>query len=137
MARDARNLIPHRFFGPGALALDDGARAALRGGDAAAVAAAPAVEALASDILERVAAARPARPAAESFTKVALLRLDALWAEHLLNMNYLKENVQLRTLQQTDPFQEYQREGYDLFQALQTRVRADAVFSMIQMARAG
>ena len=128
-------MIPHRFFGPGALALDDGARAALKSSDADALAAVPAVAALAGDILERVGVARPMRPAAESFTKVALLRLDALWAEHLLNMNYLKENVQLRTLQQTDPFQEYQREGYDLFQALQTRVRADAVFSMVQMAR--
>lgn len=123
-----------QFFGPG-LALDEPARAALQQKDAAALAAAPAVAALASDLLARVAAARPARPAAESFTKVALLRLDGLWAEHLLNMNYLKENVQLRTLQQTDPFQEYQREGYDLFQALQTRIRADAVYSMVQMAR--
>ena len=75
------------------------------------------------------------RPAAESFTKVALLRLDALWAEHLLNMNYLKENVQLRTLQQTDPFQEYQREGFDLFTALQTKIKADTVFSLVQIAK--
>jgi preprotein translocase subunit SecA len=123
-----------QFFGK-APALDASASKALRDGDADALAAAPAVAALAGDILERVGVARPMRPAAESFTKVALLRLDALWAEHLLNMNSLKENVQLRTLQQTDPFQEYQREGYDLFQALQTRVRADAVFSMVQMAR--
>ena len=123
-----------QFFGPG-FTLDAGARAALKSSDADALAAAPAVAALAGDILERVGVARPMRPAAESFTKVALLRLDALWAEHLLNMNYLKENVQLRTLQQTDPFQEYQREGYDLFQALQTRVRADAVYSMVSMAR--
>ena len=125
-----------QFFGK-APALDASASKALRDGDADALAAAPAVAALAGDILERVGVARPMRPAAESFTKVALLRLDALWAEHLLNMNYLKENVQLRTLQQTDPFQEYQREGYDLFQALQTRVRADAVYSMVSMARAG
>ena len=39
----------------------------------------------------------------ESFTKLALIRLDKLWADHLLNMNYLKESVQLRTLQLPGP----------------------------------
>ena len=50
-------------------------------------------------------------------------------------MNYLKESVQLRTLQQTDPYQEYQREGFDLFTALQTKIKADTVFSLVQIAK--
>ena len=85
--------------------------------------------------LARVAVARPARPPAESFTKLALIRLDALWAEHLLNMSYLKESVQLRGLQQTDPYQEYAREGRDLFTALQTKIKADTVYSFFQLAK--
>merc|ERR1719152_1014713 len=56
-----------QFFGK-APALDAGARTALKNSDADALAAA-----LAGDILERVGVARPMRPAAESFTKVALL----------------------------------------------------------------
>ncbi|EGB07340.1 hypothetical protein AURANDRAFT_59127 [Aureococcus anophagefferens] len=123
------------FFGPGALRLDADALAALGEGEATKVAALPAVAACVDGLLDAVAEKRPARPPTESFTKLALIRLDKLWADHLLNMNYLKESVQLRTLQQTDPFQEYQREGFELFTALQTKIKADTIYSLLQIAK--
>ncbi|KAH8051069.1 ATPase-coupled protein transmembrane transporter [Aureococcus anophagefferens] len=58
----------------------------------------------------------------ESFTKLALIRLDKLWADHLLNMNYA-ESVQLRTLQQTDPFQGTSAGGL----RAQTKIKADTI----------
>jgi len=122
-----------QFFGPAAPLLDADARTKLD--DVDALAEAPTVRAAADAILAGVGKNRPARPAAQSFTKIALIRLDALWADHLLNMNYLKESVQLRSLEQVDPFQEFQREGFELFMALQTKIKADAVYSMVQMAR--
>ena len=123
------------FFGPGALRLDADALAVLGEGEATKVAALPAVAACVDGLLDAVAEKRPARPPTESFTKLALIRLDKLWADHLLNMNYLKESVQLRTLQQTDPFQEYQREGFELFTALQTKIKADTIYSLLQIAK--
>mmetsp|Transcript_5597 Transcript_5597/g.16480 ORF Transcript_5597/g.16480 Transcript_5597/m.16480 type:complete len:950 (+) Transcript_5597:78-2927(+) len=134
---DARRLLEERlgqFFGA-ALVLDDEAREALGSGDVAALANGKAVRSCVKNLLEAVAVTRPARPATESFGKLALLRLDALWAEHLLNMNYLKENVQLRSIGQTDPFQEFQREGFELFTSLQTKIKADSVYSMLQAAK--
>ena len=124
-----------QFFGAGALPLDANARSALASADARTVAALPQLAAAVEALLANVAKNRPARPPNESFTKLALIRLDKLWADHLLNMNYLKESVQLRTLQQTDPYQEYQREGFDLFTALQTKIKADTVFSLVQIAK--
>ena len=123
------------FFGPGTVALDDAARAAFDDADATALAAHPAVARVVDAAFDAVAANRPVRPPSESFTKLALIRLDALWAEHLLNMSYLKESVQLRTLQQTDPYQEYQREGFELFTSLQTKIKADTIYSLLQLAK--
>ncbi|KAH8075243.1 ATPase-coupled protein transmembrane transporter [Aureococcus anophagefferens] len=134
---DADALLAARldaFFGPGALRLDADALAVLGEGEATKVAALPAVAACVDGLLDAVAEKRPAGPPTESFTKLALIRLDKLWADHLLNMNYLKESVQLRTLQQTDPFQEYQREGFELLTALQTKIKADTIDSLLQIA---
>ena len=43
--------------------------------------------------------------------------------------------VQLRSIGQTDPFQEFQREGFELFTSLQTKIKADSVYSMLQAAK--
>ncbi|KAH8084431.1 ATPase-coupled protein transmembrane transporter [Aureococcus anophagefferens] len=123
---------PRRFFGPGALRLDADALAALGEGEATKVAALPAVAACVDGLLDAVAEKRPARPPTESFTKLALIRLDKLWADHLLNMNYLQESVQLRTLQQTDPFQG--TSAGPAFSA-QTKIKADTIYSLLQIAK--
>ncbi len=45
-----------------------------------------------------------------------LQTLDALWKDHLLNMDHLKEGIGLRGYGQKNPLQEYQKEGFDLFE---------------------
>ncbi|WP_082093422.1 preprotein translocase subunit SecA [Demequina sediminicola] len=50
--------------------------------------------------------------------QVVLQVLDAKWREHLYEMDYLKEGIGLRSMGQRDPLTEYQREGYQLFQAM-------------------
>ena len=59
--------------------------------------------------------------------RVVLSVLDRKWREHLYEMDYLREGIGLRGYGQRDPLVEYQREGYDMFNAMmdghQGRVR--------------
>lgn len=49
--------------------------------------------------------------------KIILLRtIDYWWREHLYDMDYLKEGINLRAYGQKDPLVEYKIEGYRLFQ---------------------
>jgi preprotein translocase subunit SecA len=56
-----------------------------------------------------------------------LQTLDGLWREHLLAMDHLKEGIGLRGYGQKNPLQEYQKEGYDLFEDLVRRMESDVV----------
>ncbi len=56
-----------------------------------------------------------------------LQTLDAMWREHLLAMDHLKEGIGLRGYGQKNPLQEYQKEGYDLFEDMIRRMESDIV----------
>jgi preprotein translocase subunit SecA len=58
---------------------------------------------------------------------IYLQTLDNLWREHLLNMDHLKEGIGLRGYAQKNPLQEYQKEGYDLFEDMVRRLESDVV----------
>ena len=47
--------------------------------------------------------------------QVMLSVLDNKWREHLYDMDYLEEGINLRAFAGTDPLVAYQAEGYDLF----------------------
>jgi preprotein translocase subunit SecA len=59
--------------------------------------------------------------------KVVLSVLDRKWREHLYEMDYLQEGIGLRAMAQRDPLVEYQREGYDLFMAMQEAIKEETV----------
>ncbi|MCM3661009.1 preprotein translocase subunit SecA [Georgenia satyanarayanai] len=59
--------------------------------------------------------------------RVVLSVLDRKWREHLYEMDYLKEGIGLRAMGQRDPLVEYQREGYQLFQAMNEAIKEEAV----------
>ncbi|MEW6719439.1 MAG: preprotein translocase subunit SecA [Thermodesulfobacteriota bacterium] len=62
------------------------------------------------------------------FEKMFLLStVDALWKDHLLSMDHLKEGIGLRGYGQKDPLKEYQREGFDMFSDLVDRVKEEAL----------
>jgi preprotein translocase subunit SecA len=56
-----------------------------------------------------------------------LSTVDALWKDHLLSMDHLKEGIGLRGYGQKDPLKEYQREGFDLFSDLIGRVKEESL----------
>ena len=47
--------------------------------------------------------------------QVMLRIIDQRWREHLYEMDYLQEGINLRAMGQKDPLVEWQREGYSMF----------------------
>ncbi len=77
-------------------------------------------------------------PVLRHLEKVILLQtMDALWKDHLLSMDHLKEAVGLRGYAQKNPLQEYQKEGFALFEQLHDRMRIEVVEKLftVQIAR--
>jgi len=67
-------------------------------------------------------------PVMRQLEKFVLLQtIDQLWKEHLLNMDHLKEGIGLRGYAQKNPLQEYQKEGFSMFEEMIDRIHADAV----------
>ena len=59
--------------------------------------------------------------------RVILSVLDRKWREHLYEMDYLRDGIGLRAMAQRDPLIEYQREGYDLFNAMMDAIKEETV----------
>jgi len=58
---------------------------------------------------------------------VLLQTVDRKWIDHLHNMDALREGIGLRAYAQVSPLIEYQREGYDMFQATLAAIQEDTV----------
>ena len=56
--------------------------------------------------------------------RVVMSVLDRKWREHLYEMDYLQEGIGLRAMAQRDPLVEYQREGFQLFEAMMDGIKA-------------
>ncbi|HUJ79698.1 MAG TPA: preprotein translocase subunit SecA [Nitrospiria bacterium] len=66
--------------------------------------------------------------------RVVMLRvMDALWKDHLLSMDYLKEGIGLRGYGQRDPLVEYKREGFDLFADMMGRVQSEVIGNLMRV----
>lgn len=59
--------------------------------------------------------------------QVLLSVLDRKWREHLYEMDYLREGIGLRAYSQRDPLVEYQREGFDMFNAMMDGIAEETV----------
>ncbi len=59
--------------------------------------------------------------------QVMLQIIDQKWREHLYEMDYLQEGINLRAMGQKDPLVEWQREGFEMFGAMMQAVATDFV----------
>ena len=67
-------------------------------------------------------------PVMRHLEKVVMLQtIDSLWKDHLLAMDHLKEGIGLRGYAQKNPLQEYQKEGFTMFEALMGAMQLDVV----------
>ncbi len=55
--------------------------------------------------------------------QVMLSMIDQHWREHLYEMDYLREGINLRAMGQKDPLAEWQREGFDMFEAMMGQIQ--------------
>jgi preprotein translocase subunit SecA len=68
--------------------------------------------------------------------RVMLSMIDQHWREHLYEMDYLREGINLRAMGQRDPLSEWQREGFDMFEAMMGQIQDNfvAYISHLQVA---
>jgi preprotein translocase subunit SecA len=59
--------------------------------------------------------------------EILLATFDQLWKEHLLNMDHLKEGINLRSYGQKDPLVEYKREAFVLYEQMKEQIRRAVV----------
>ncbi len=65
--------------------------------------------------------------------RVVLSVLDRKWREHLYEMDYLQEGIGLRAMAQRDPLIEYQREGFQLFEAMMDAIKEESVSNIFSV----
>ncbi|WP_185983701.1 preprotein translocase subunit SecA [Aureimonas mangrovi] len=68
---------------------------------------------------------------------VVLQTLDALWREHLVNLDHLRSVVGFRGYAQRDPLNEYKSESFELFQSMleNLRERVTSQLSRVEIVR--
>ena len=65
--------------------------------------------------------------------QVMLRIIDQRWREHLVEMDYLQEGINLRAMGQKDPLVEWQREGFEMFGMLMKGIADDFVRYMMHV----
>jgi preprotein translocase subunit SecA len=92
------------------------------------------VEGLIETVVQKISRAyedkeqRFGAPMLRQLEKIIMLQsIDTLWKDHLLNMDHLKEGIGLRGYGQKNPLQEYQKEGFAMFEEMVHRVQEDVV----------
>jgi len=65
--------------------------------------------------------------------RVVLSVLDAKWREHLYEMDYLQAGIHMRGHAQRDPLVEYQREGFELFNAMMEAIKEESVGNLFNL----
>ncbi|MFQ5852124.1 MAG: preprotein translocase subunit SecA [Candidatus Binatia bacterium] len=67
-------------------------------------------------------------PLLRQLEKIVMLQtIDNLWKDHLLNMDHLKEGIGLRGYGQKNPLQEYQKEGFGMFEEMVQHIQQSVV----------
>ncbi|MEV0221061.1 preprotein translocase subunit SecA [Streptomyces sp. NPDC050704] len=68
---------------------------------------------------------------------VVLSVLDRKWREHLYEMDYLRDGIGLRWTLGREPIIEYEREGYDMFVAMNDAIKEESVGYVFNLDAAG
>lgn len=67
-------------------------------------------------------------PMLKDVQKMLLLQsIDTRWKEHLLNMDHMKEGINLRAFGQKDPLIEYKKEAFNLFRQMDSTIKFETL----------
>lgn len=72
------------------------------------------------------------KPANEAVRNLIIRKNDHLWQEHLLNMDHLRSDVNLRTVGQKDPLTEFKHEAFRLFDEFGQNLRNEIAHDLFR-----
>lgn len=72
------------------------------------------------------------KPANEAVRNLMIRRCDQLWQEHLLAMDHLRSDVNLRTVGQRDPLTEFKHEAFTLFDEFGRTLREEIAHDLFR-----
>ncbi len=64
---------------------------------------------------------------------VMVHKIDELWQDHLLTMDHLRSEVNLRTIAQKDPLQEFKHEAFEIFQELSRQLTIESARNLFRI----
>ncbi|AHC73945.1 preprotein translocase, SecA subunit [Candidatus Endolissoclinum faulkneri L5] len=65
--------------------------------------------------------------------QLLLHKLDQLWKDHLLSLDYLRQGINLRAYAQRDPLNEYKREAFCLFEKMLADLRTSVTCTIAHL----
>lgn len=72
------------------------------------------------------------KPAYEAIRNLMIRNIDRLWQEHLLTMDHLRTDVNLRSVGQRDPLTEFKHEAFTLFDEFGRNLRSDIAHGLFR-----
>lgn len=85
---------------------------------------------VAYDLPEGVQA--PSKPANEALRHLMIRKIDKDWKEHLLTMDHLRSDVNMRAVGQRDPLMEFKHEAFRLFDLFGKKVRKEITHDLFR-----
>ncbi len=70
------------------------------------------------------------KPTNEAIRNLIIRNCDKLWQEHLLTMDHLRSDVNLRTVGQRDPLMEFKHEAFNMFEEFSRTVREEIAHAL-------
>lgn len=71
-------------------------------------------------------------PVYEAVRNLMIRKIDRLWQEHLLVMDHLRSDVNLRTVGQRDPLTEFKHESFALFEEFSKNLRTEIAHDLFR-----
>jgi preprotein translocase subunit SecA len=68
----------------------------------------------------------------DALRSIMVKKIDKLWQEHLLEMDYLRSEVRMRTVGQKDPLMEFKHEAFRLFHELSKALRLEIGYDLFR-----
>ncbi len=85
---------------------------------------------VAKKILEKKFAQYEAEQVKYALREILLSAFDQHWKDHLLQMDHIKEGINLRAYAQKDPLTEYKKESFGLFETMKGQVKRSIVTNL-------
>lgn len=82
---------------------------------------------IAKELLKKNFAQYDGEQVTYALREILLSHFDHFWKDHLLQMDHVKEGINLRAYAQKDPLTEYKKESFNLFEAMKQNVKKSIV----------